>query len=219
MMYKSLLRLFERVKPSFDKEILKGIFELLRYAYTERHRYYHNLTHIEACLKELEKVRSLCQSPDAVELAIIYHDVVYVPGSAVNEQASADRASYDMDRLNLSPVLKSSVCSMIKQTCHRGIGTDGDSRILLDIDMSILSKDKSEYIDYENGILREYEPIVTEENLVAGRLSFLMNLIELKAIYQTQYGLDNYEAKARANITKTIACFNKGDIGLSTWGI
>lgn len=217
MMYKSLLRLVEKLNPCYDKEVMKSIFELLRHAYTERHRYYHNLRHIESCLQEFQKFQGMCQSPEAIELAIIYHDVVYVPGSAINEQASADRVSYDMNRLGLSSALRGAVCSMIVQTYHRDRGIDEDSRILLDIDMSILARDKIEYIDYELGVRREYTPVVSSEGLITGRRFFLTDLLKKSSIYQTQYGLDNYEAKARDNIRKTIACYDAGDLNLSTW--
>src|SRR5438128_12245744 len=57
--------------------------------YTERHRAYHTLRHIEQCLVEFDEVRREAVDPIAVELALWYHDAVYDPHARDNEERSA----------------------------------------------------------------------------------------------------------------------------------
>src|SRR4051812_20768490 len=64
-------------------------FEIIRTAYSVPGRHYHTLTHIVACLDELDVVRPLCRDADAVETALWYHDLVYDPSRADNEERSA----------------------------------------------------------------------------------------------------------------------------------
>ena len=67
-------KLFERIgcKKSPDNQ-----FHNLIRAYSEKHRAYHNLNHVEQCLKEFDEINNYLESSDLVELAIWYHDAVY----------------------------------------------------------------------------------------------------------------------------------------------
>ena len=48
-------------------------------------RHYHTFGHVWSCLLELDRVRSLCGSPLALELAVWFHDAVYDPQAGDNE--------------------------------------------------------------------------------------------------------------------------------------
>src|SRR5688500_725542 len=61
---------------------------LIRYA--EPHRHYHTLEHVVACLKWLDRFREVAEHPEEVELALWYHDAIYVPGAGDNESRSAE---------------------------------------------------------------------------------------------------------------------------------
>lgn len=50
---------------------------------------YHNWTHIQTMLADFDTMRHTVRDADAVELAIYFHDVIYVPGAQDNEVASA----------------------------------------------------------------------------------------------------------------------------------
>jgi predicted metal-dependent HD superfamily phosphohydrolase len=56
--------------------------------------------------------------PDAVKLALWFHDAVYVPGAVDNEQCSADLFS-QWGRTGFSPTLVEKICSLILITSHR----------------------------------------------------------------------------------------------------
>jgi len=64
----------------------------LIYSYTEGHRYYHNLDHIEYMLGVLSNLSNLSNDDRMVlQYAILYHDKVYIPGDKYNEKKSAEQ--------------------------------------------------------------------------------------------------------------------------------
>lgn len=217
-MYKEFKRIVSLLNPLVNQKVSLLVQRSIKSSYEEKHRYYHNMDHVETCLETFKDFENLCSNADAVIFALIYHDLVYTPGSTINEQASADRAGFDISYLGLSTTFRDRVKQLILQTTHSTSGTTIDDKIIMDVDMSILAKEKNEYLDYESDILKEYSPIFSEEEFISGRLSFLTDLLMKSTIYQTQYGFDRYEAKARANIQKTIVCYKAGDISLTTWG-
>ena len=56
--------------------------------YAEPHRHYHTLTHIFRCLRQLDAAKSLIEAPDAVEIAVWFHDVVHDPEACDNENGA-----------------------------------------------------------------------------------------------------------------------------------
>ena len=77
--------------------------------YSEPHRCYHNLAHIEDCLGEFDRAKQLATDPAAVELAIWFHDAVYDPRAADNEERSAELAKDWLSDLHASDALTDSV--------------------------------------------------------------------------------------------------------------
>src|SRR6266850_1795575 len=67
-------------------------YERLTAAYAEPQRVYHNQQHIAECLAQFDAVRHLARQPEAVEVAIWFHDAVYDPKGADNEEQSANLA-------------------------------------------------------------------------------------------------------------------------------
>ena len=59
--------------------------------YAEPHRAYHNLDHIAHCLRAFDDAAHLALSPDAIEMAIWFHDVIYnAPDTTGNEAKSVE---------------------------------------------------------------------------------------------------------------------------------
>eukprot|EP00948_MAST-09A_sp_MAST-9A-sp1_P000474 g474.t1 len=76
-------------------EILSYIhrtFDLLVALYSEQHRRYHTLTHLQSVLAFYEEQKTNLEDPTAVALAIFFHDVIYCcpqPCKGYNEYRSA----------------------------------------------------------------------------------------------------------------------------------
>ena len=58
--------------------------------YGEAWRTYHNMEHIGACLTYFDRCRDVANHPDAIEMAIWFHDCIYEVGNTNNEALSRD---------------------------------------------------------------------------------------------------------------------------------
>jgi predicted metal-dependent HD superfamily phosphohydrolase len=75
-----------------DFQLRAHVWAELLPRYSEPHRHYHNVQHIEECLREFEFGQHLAADPAAVELAILFHDAIYDPRRSDNEEQSAQLA-------------------------------------------------------------------------------------------------------------------------------
>jgi predicted metal-dependent HD superfamily phosphohydrolase len=70
--------------------VLKGFDELVR-KYTEPHRHYHNLNHINTCLIAFDQTVDNISDKFCVEVAIWFHDVIYDPQKGDNEHLRGEK--------------------------------------------------------------------------------------------------------------------------------
>jgi predicted metal-dependent HD superfamily phosphohydrolase len=181
----------------------------LFHAYQSPQRYYHNLSHILDCLNEFNAMSHLCDDPDAVELAIWYHDAVYDPQRADNEEKSGDLAAEAIEAVGLGSAISSRVRELILATKHSTPPATKDAQILVDIDLSILGREWKEFDAYEQAIRREYAH-VDDATFRAGRAAILRRFLERPAIFCTPMVRKKYEALARANLQRSIARLTAG---------
>ena len=213
--------------------LLQGIFQDLDRRYREAHRYYHDWAHVLACLRELEEVRNLSPHPQALELAIWFHDAVYDPGGPDNEERSADLAARAAARLGLHGPLAAETRELILATRHLaarpgggGQPADGqpggpsaaegppgtcaqDEALILDIDLAIFGKPREVFDRYEEGIRLEYQWVPPESRRRA-RLGILQSFLDRPAIYHTSYFRRCYEKAARENLRRSVAALKAG---------
>jgi len=172
--------------------------------YSEPHRAYHTLQHIGHCLDELEQVRYLATSPDAVELALWCHDVIYDTKTKDSEERSAALAVEVVRNASLPDDLGQSVANLIMATKHSAAPTDPDVQLLVDIDLSILGQTEARFDEYERQVRKEHE-WVPEDQFVAGRSAIVESFLDRPNIYSTQFFRNKYEAQDRANIARSLA--------------
>ena len=179
--------------------------------YTQRHRYYHMFPHILHMLKEFEEIKHLCIQPNAVEMAIYFHDETYDPAANDNEEKSAARAKTKLDSARLpepgSQAFIHEVVRLIMLTKkHETIPEDVDGSLLLDIDLSILGQQENISDTYEHNIWKEYvyEGVVSDVMFAERRADILRKFLKRKFIYQTPYFWTKYEKKARENLQRSV---------------
>jgi predicted metal-dependent HD superfamily phosphohydrolase len=173
--------------------------------YSESHRAYHTLSHIEHCLVELEQVRQLATNPEAIELAIWFHDVIYDTEVGNNEERSADFAIEVMKKALLPDDFVRLVTNLVLVTKHSLIIDDFDCQLIVDIDLAIFGQPEIVFFNYEKQIRQEYD-WVFEEQFAAGRSAILKSFLERQRIYLTDFFHDKYETQARRNIIQSLAC-------------
>lgn len=180
------------------------IYANLMKRYAEPHRVYHALPHIEDCLDQLEEARHLAANPDAIEMALWYHDAIYDIKAKNNEEKSAELALVIAEDASLPDNFGKRVVSLILATKHDAIPIDPDAKIIIDIDLSILGQSEEKFDEYERQIREEYKR-VPENEFVTGRSAILKLFLKRPTIYLTQFFRDKYEAQAQKNITRSLA--------------
>jgi predicted metal-dependent HD superfamily phosphohydrolase len=180
--------------------------ELVR-AYSESSRHYHTLDHIAALLDLLDQYSEGLADLSAVELAIFFHDAVYVPTRSDNEAESATLARERLTALGLPAGLIVRVANLILATRHeneRVEQQDADLELLLDLDLAILAADRSIYAAYARSIRSEYA-VYPDEVYRPGRRRVLGQFLARPRIYQTSRLHSLWDAAARANLTWELA--------------
>lgn len=195
------LELWERIGAQGNGEIVDT--DLVA-RYSEPHRVYHTLRHIEDCLKELEVVRCFARNPDAVEMALWYHDAIYDTRSIKNEEESAKLFREMAINASLPEAFISQVVNLILATKHVKVPRVSDAKLLVDIDLSILGQPQGKFNEYEEQIRKEYEWVPLEA-FILGRSKILKSLLLKRAtIYSTDFFRNKYEAMARQNIVRSL---------------
>ena len=196
--------LASRIARPLDRTVAQAIFNDLEARYGAPDRHYHDRRHIAACLELLDSVRHLANDPDAIELAIWFHDAVYDTRRQDNEEASARLADAALQRLGIAPSVRQRVYDLVLATRHSAPPSDSDSALLLDMDLSTLGQPAALFDTYEAAIRREYA-WVPETDFRMGRTKLLRSFLAREPIYSTPYFRDQFETMARENLTRSIA--------------
>lgn len=189
---------------SSDERQCAAVFDFLRDSYSERHRFYHNLSHVSSLLLLAEKLKESFGDYDCARLAIWFHDAIYDTRQSNNEAESAKLAVQHLSRLGLPENKIQKVETMILATeRHSATQLDDDGRLFLDADLSILGAYKETYKNYSRAIRREYS-FVPEVLYRQSRKKILENFLRREFIYFTGEMRFRFEAQARVNVENEI---------------
>jgi predicted metal-dependent HD superfamily phosphohydrolase len=182
------------------------LLEKLLARHREPHRRYHTATHVMWVLRHVSDIVSAGEQPTdlpAVQLAALYHDVVYDPRSTNNEARSAAiamRAATDLE-------WPRERCDLVERLVLATVGhvpRDADEAVLVDADLAILGSSPSDYSAYVNGVRAEYAH-VSDDAWHFGRAAVLRGFLTVPHLFTTSYMRTAREARARANITAELA--------------
>ena len=196
---KDLLQTF-----SGDESKAGLVTNLLISKYSEKHRFYHNLSHINSLLFNAENLQNKFSDYDSVRFAIWFHDAVYEPKSSANEAESARLAVKNLTALNIPRTQIEKVEKMILATRkHAATSLDTDGKLFLDLDLGILGAPEEIYQKYTRAIRAEYSH-VPEFLYKRGRAKVLNNFLDREIIYFAPETREMFEAQARYNIANEI---------------
>jgi predicted metal-dependent HD superfamily phosphohydrolase len=165
-------------------------------------RLFHNLAHIRDCLVRFDEVAPLLRDRDAVELALWFHDAIYIVGSRTNERNSAELFLERSQGARFT--FRHHVCGLIMATRHARRIHGNDRRFIVDIDLSGFGAPWDEFM--RNGALLRQESVQqSDDQYLAGQAIFLGRLQERPRFFFTDYFHDRYEAQARENLTRVLA--------------
>ena len=185
-------------------EVFTGIFgrnkseyAFLISQYSESHRYYHTLTHIEDCLFKCYIAIEHINDLKSFQIALLYHDIFYDPKRKDNEEKSAKYAYELLQKMDFQNAQK--VKDLILLTKHPSIPKTQDEKLLLDIDLSILGENSNIYKVYEENIRKEYIH-VPKVMYNYGRKKLLKKFLAQERLFHTDIFFDKYEEQARVNL-------------------
>lgn len=179
--------------------------------YAQDFRRYHTLSHLLFCLSNLDKCKESLISPDQVEMAIWYHDIIYVPGSPDNEKESRDYFIAKLGRY-LPDEFQSGVCDLIMVTDLKNKPATPDQQYMCDIDVSSFGLDWQLFLHDSRDLYKEEVGPETEPlNYIARKIRFFEAVIEHPPIFYTEFFRELYEDKANANISRFLKLLESRD--------
>jgi predicted metal-dependent HD superfamily phosphohydrolase len=169
--------------------------------WSEPHRRYHTLDHLELVLSTVDSHVGEARDPDAIRLAAWFHDAVYDPRRTDNEDASAALAARVLPGAGVPEDRVTTVTRLVRLTAgHAPSPVDPDGILLCDADLAVLAGEPDEYAAYRAAIRAEYAH-VPDEAFRTGRAAVLRHLTAFPQLYRLPALHDRWEDRARANIT------------------
>ncbi len=167
-------------------------------------RAYHNLTHLENMLHELQATQHAIQTWDALLFALYYHDFVYEPLLSDNEEKSAQLAAERMTALGISPeTIELSKETILATKTHLPHPT-ADINYFTDADLAILGQPWEVYAAYADNVRKEYA-LVPSLLYRRGRKKVLQHFLATESVFKTTHFRYRYETAARENIRKELS--------------
>ena len=181
----------------------EALFDAVMQAYSEPHRHYHTLRHLEECFSRLEELRPEAVHLGEIELALWFHDAIYDTRRHDNEEKSAGWACSCLEQAGAPEEITRRVRSLILATQRHEAATDADANFLLDVDLSILAAPPERFREYERQIRDEYRhvplPLFRQK-----RKEVLEGFLNRPRIFNTGAFFERYESQARSNIESVL---------------
>lgn len=196
----------------------------VEYHYNESHRHYHNWAHIEEMIGFIHECRHQVSINPALqetfseftnvsldhELAILFHDAVYAPGSPINEDASMDlMRSYLSQYPQEFPIERIEVIAYYIQTTKKHRSNNVNAHPVIDLDLMRLAAPFEQFLVNAELIRKEYAG-ASEEEFTKGRIAFMEDMLSRENIFYTKYGREHWQPQAIRNLTLSLESL-KGD--------
>ncbi|MDE1463445.1 HD domain-containing protein [Spartinivicinus poritis] len=207
MMQRRFCQLWNRTVAGSNDHDAGEVFHRIYSYYNSDERYYHSTDHIKFCLEQLDLVSELLTAPDAVEMAIWFHDVIYERGACDNEIQSAQFfKDYAAEKLN--PEFADLVYSLILDTTHKHTPTTLDGQYLADIDLSSMALPWQEFLRDSTNVRAECSHLCDNE-FYPKQLAFLESLLERKQFFFTDFFQQRFGDQAQDNLQRLIKQLNQ----------
>ena len=180
-----------------------AVFDELDALYREPHRRYHTSAHVEHCLRCFDLAADRMDEPDAVEMALWFHDAVYDVPTEENELRSAELFAARAGGRG-SERFRSKVHRLIMVTTHREPPETLDESFIVDIDLSSFGLPWEEFLR-DSLAVREEFPLVPDAEFYPRHRKFVESLVARPAFCFTEFFRNRHEARARKNIERIFA--------------
>ena len=180
-----------------------AVFDELGVLYGQPHRRYHTAAHIEHCLRQFDLAADRMDEPDAVEMALWFHDAIYDVPTERNELRSAELFSARAGGRG-EEWFRANVHRLIMATTHREPPATLDESFIVDIDLSSFGLPWEEFLRDSRAVRAEFSQ-ATDAEFYPRQRKFLESLAARSAFCFTELFRDRHEARARKNIERLLA--------------
>ena len=194
---------FERLWERCIGGCAGAVFDELDALYREPHRRYHTPAHVEHCLRCFDLAADRMDEPDAVEMALWFHDAIYDVPTEKNELRSAELFAARAGGRG-EERFRSKVHRLIMVTTHREPPATLDESFIVDIDLSSFGLPWEEFLR-DSLAVREEFPLVPDAEFYPRHRKFAESLVARPAFCFTEFFRDRHEARARENIERLYA--------------
>lgn len=184
-----------------DGQAVDDTYRNLVRRHQEPWRRYHNLEHVADVLDGVDELADGADDLIAVSLAAWFHDAVYRPHSAGDDEAASALLARDRLRdLGLAADLIAEVARLIETTRHHQPAPDDrNAAVLGDADLAILGSGRWRYARYADGVRFEYRHL-SDAAYLQGRQKVLRGFLTRPRIFTTELYNERFDATARTNI-------------------
>ena len=203
--------LWQRCVPSSEDAAAHIRADLVR-LYSEPHRRFHTLSHIDDCLSRFDEVDTLMKDPDAVEVALWFHDAIYRPGSPDNEARSVEL--FQQRSAGAASSFIKRVSDHIMATKHVASDVVGDRGFVVDIDLHGFAEPWDIFMA-KGDELRAEHAMQSDDEYYHAQVRFLTRLTKRRFFFCTPYYRARYEKLARENVQRLLKLRTSTGYGLA----
>ncbi len=201
------MTLEERFKKFWNPAHADAAWRIWRTCYVDPARRYHTLEHIQHVLNVLDSTITETKLTEenrlTAELALFWHDAIYVAGDAMNEMISASLLEGMHSMLDPSVGRIYIAADIIRCTRHHPFVADTTYCAVFDCDLAILGVHAAPYDNYVKGIRAEYGRF-SDEEWKQGRTQFLKAMLARPRIYRLPEMRRYFEGGARQNMSREL---------------
>lgn len=185
--------------------------DVIHKKYSESHRHYHNIRHVNSILRMLREYRGKNVNP-ALIVAAWFHDLCYDPRATDNELKSAEMCFDYLTSIGMHNDFICEVDDLIYSTVTHE-ARDGltasvdDQKLFIDLDMAILGTRREKYDNYVDSILKENFVFFSMNEVRDGRANFLRKMLAREELYFTPEVKARYETRAFENMERELATY------------
>jgi predicted metal-dependent HD superfamily phosphohydrolase len=173
-------------------------------AHREPHRIHHGLGHLVEGLRLWAEWRDQATHPAELVIALWFRDAVY---DTTRHDSEARSARWALDALTAAGVPFDAVRrirDLVIATRPNETPANDDARLMVDIDMAVLGSSVERYDRYEADLHAEH-PQMADFIYRRKRQDVLKALLNRPRLFHTDVARQQFEARARENIARTIA--------------
>jgi predicted metal-dependent HD superfamily phosphohydrolase len=197
------------------------LFSALIHKYSEEHRAYHSVFHLNFLLEEFQDYSNHIFVDEATRremyLTILYHDAVYdivhklsgeraKPGDNEDDSIKYFNAHRILVNSKLREDITQNVISNIELSKYKNFKSEC---LFGDFDLASLGSSWHRYTKNSERVTAEFLAYFGSDEVFKGRLFFLEKILASDRIYFSDYFYMNYEAKARDNISRDVELLRK----------